>query len=157
MSLKFGGDEQQQRGNAMKTNTGRQIGQALKSQAEQQQRGNAMKTSTGRAIQSALKSQAIDTAKNIATDVLLGNNLKEGLNREVNNIRARAADGIQKLNTARNAYVAEDDSELESTKQNRKQKVKSVEEDPHEIEPTMQKRKQKQKVKRIQMGKEWFV
>ena len=90
-----------------------------------------MKSNTGRAIGSALKTQAIDTAKNLATDVLLGNNLKEGLNREAKNIRARAADGIQKLATAHNPYVAEDDSELER-KHNRKQKVKSAEEDPRD-------------------------
>ena len=133
MSLKFDGVEQQQLGNAMKTNTGRQIGQAL-------------------------KSQSIDTAKNIATDVLLGNNLKEGLNREVNNIRARAADGIQQLNAVHNPYVAEDDSELESTKQNHKQKVKSIEEDRSiRREPTKKKRKQKQKVKGKQSDKFVYV
>ena len=93
--------------------------------------------------------------KKLASNDLLGNNLKEGLNREVKNIRARAADGIQKLATAHNPYVAEDDSELEC-KHNRKQKVKSVEEDPSKIEPTMQKCKQKQKVKRRPRTKlEW--
>jgi len=152
MSLRFRGGDRFQRG--------RGIGGLLRFakglfRPVMQTIGKAVKSNTGRAIGSALKTQAIDTAKNLATDVLLGNNLKEGLNREAKNIRARAADGIQKLAAAHNPYVAEDDSELER-KHNLKEKVKSVEEDPREIEPTMRKRKQKQKVKRRPRTKlEW--
>ena len=61
--------------------------------------GNAIKSNTGRAIGKALKNQAIDTAKNLATDVLSGNPLNEGVKREVHNIKNRAALGIQQLNT----------------------------------------------------------
>ena len=155
MSLRFRGGDRFQRG--------RGIGGLLRLakglfKPVVQTIGKAMKSNTGRAIGSALKTQAIDTAKNLATDVLPGNNLKEGLNREAKNIRVRAADGIQKLNTTHNAYVAEDDSEIEPTKQKRKQKqkVKSIEEDPGEIEPTKQKHKRKQKVKRRPRTKlEW--
>ena len=60
--------------------------------------GNAIKSNTGRAIGKALKNQAIDTAKNLATDVLSGNPLNEGVKREVHNIKNRAALGIQQLN-----------------------------------------------------------
>jgi len=155
MSLRFRGGDRFQRG--------RGIGGLLRFakglfRPVMQTIGKAVKSNTGRAITSALKTQAIDTAKNLATDVLLGNNLKEGLNREVNNIRARAADGIQQLNAVHNPYVAEDDSELESTRQNHKQKVKSIEEDRSiRREPTKKKRKQKQKVKGKQSDKFVYV
>jgi len=153
MSLRFRGGDRFQRG--------RGIGGLLRFakglfQPVLQTIGKAVKSNTGRAITSALKTQAIDTAKNLATDALLGNNLKEGLNREATNIRARAADGIQKLAAAHNPYVAEDDSELESTRQNYKQKVKNIEEDRStRREPT--KKKRKQKVKGKQSDKFVFV
>ena len=56
-----------------------------------------MKSNTGKAIGNALKNQAIDTAKNLAADVLSGNPLKEGVKREVHNIKNRAALGIQQF------------------------------------------------------------
>ena len=37
--------------------------------------GRVVRSNTGQAIGNALKNQAIDTAKNLATDVLTGNNL----------------------------------------------------------------------------------
>ena len=49
--------------------------------------GKAMRSDTGQAIGNALKNQAINTAKNLATDVLTGNPLKEGVKREVHNIK----------------------------------------------------------------------
>ena len=48
--------------------------------------GRAMRSNTGKVLGNALKDQAIHTAKNLATDVLIGNPLKEGVKREVNNI-----------------------------------------------------------------------
>ena len=43
----------------------------------------AAKSSTGRAIGRALKDQAIGTGTNLLADVVAGNNLKEGIDREV--------------------------------------------------------------------------
>ena len=45
----------------------------------------------------ALKNQAIETATNLATDILSGNSLKEGVEREVNNIKGRAVLSLQHL------------------------------------------------------------
>ena len=47
------------------------------------------KSTTGKPIRRALKNQAIESATNLATDVLSGNSLKEGVEREVNNIKDR--------------------------------------------------------------------
>ena len=52
-----------------------------------------MKSTTGKAMGRALKNQAIETATNLATDILSGNSLKEGVEREVNNIKGRAVLG----------------------------------------------------------------
>ena len=51
--------------------------------------GKAAKSNTGKAIGRALKNQAIESAINLATDVLSGNSLKEGVESEVNNIKDR--------------------------------------------------------------------
>ena len=59
--------------------------------------GKAAKSNTGKVIGRALKNQAIETATNLATDVLSGNSLKEGVQREVNNLRGRAVLGLQHL------------------------------------------------------------
>ena len=63
--------------------------------------GRAVKSNTGRAIGNALKEQAINSGTNLVTDALMGNNIKEGLKREVNTFKENAADGIQQLNKAR--------------------------------------------------------
>ena len=114
MSLRFRGGDRFQRG--------RGIGGLLRLakglfKPVVQTIGKAMKSNTGRAIGKVLKEQAIDTAKNLTTDVLLGNNLKEGLNREVKNICVRAAEGIKKLNTVDNSHDGDDESESEPIKQ----------------------------------------
>ena len=51
--------------------------------------GKAAKSNTGKVIGRALKNQAIESATNLANDVLSGNSLKEGVEREVNNIKDR--------------------------------------------------------------------
>ena len=60
--------------------------------------GRAVKSNTGRAIGNALKEQAINSGTNLVADALMGNNLKDGLKREVNTFKESAADGIQQLN-----------------------------------------------------------
>ena len=66
-----------------------------------------MRSNTEQAIGNALKDQAINTAKNLATDVLTGNPLKEGVKREVHNIRNRAALGIQQLKKKRRKLIVQ--------------------------------------------------
>ena len=59
--------------------------------------GKAAKSTTGKAMGRALKNQAIETATNLATDILSGNSLKEGVEREVNNIKGRAVLSLKHL------------------------------------------------------------
>ena len=47
-----------------------------------------------RAGSGGVKEQAIERCSNLVTDVIMGNNIKEGLKREKNNIKATAAEGI---------------------------------------------------------------
>ena len=61
----------------------------------------AVKSNTGRAIGNALKEQAINSGTNLVTDALMGNDLKEGLKREANTFKERAAEGIQQLSQTR--------------------------------------------------------
>ena len=56
--------------------------------------GKVVKSNTGKAIGNVLKEQAIESGANLVTDVIMGNNIKEGLKREKNNIKATAAEGI---------------------------------------------------------------
>ena len=67
--------------------------------------GKAVKSNTGRAIGNALKEQAIETGTNLLTDVIVGNDLNQGLNREVNNIKVRTAEGIQQIKNSRKKPV----------------------------------------------------
>ena len=88
--------------------------------------GKAMRSNTGQAIGNALKDQAINTAKNLATDVLTGNPLKEGVKREVHNIRNRAALGIQQLNKKEEVNCPKRKSkEVETSKPKSKRKRKT--------------------------------
>ena len=76
--------------------------------------GRAVKSNTGRAIGKSLKEQGISSGTNLISDLVAGNNLKQGLDREVGNVRQRAALGIQQLkNTHRGDELYEDESELE--------------------------------------------
>ena len=89
--------------------------------------GRVMRSNTGQAIGNALKNQAIDTAKNLATDVLTGNNLKEGVKREVHNIKNRAALGIQQLNKKQEIKCPESkrkSKEVQNSKSRSKKKTK---------------------------------
>ena len=86
-----------------------------------------VRSNTGQAIGNALKNQAIDTAKNLATDVLTGNNLKEGVKREVHNIKNRAALGIQQLNKKQEIKCPESkrkSKEVQNSKSRSKKKTK---------------------------------
>ena len=59
--------------------------------------GKAVKSNTGKAIGRALKHQAISTGTNLLADIVAGNNLKEGIDRKVGNIRQNAALSLQPL------------------------------------------------------------
>ena len=63
----------------------------------------------------------------IATDVLTGNNLKEGVKREVHNIKNRAALGIQQLNKKQEIKCPESkrkSKEVQNSKSRSKKKTK---------------------------------
>ena len=94
MSIRFSGGERFQRG--------RGIGGLLRLakglfKPVIQTIGKAVKSTTGKAVGRALKKQAIETATNLATDILSGNSLKEGVEREVNNIKGRAVLSLKHL------------------------------------------------------------
>ena len=94
MSIRFSGGERFQRG--------RGIGGLLRLakglfKPVIQTIGKAAKSTTGKAMGRALKNQAIETATNLATDILSGNSLKEGVEREVNNIKGRAVLSLKHL------------------------------------------------------------
>ena len=95
MSIRLSGGERFQRGRGIRGLL--QLAKGLFKPAIESI-GRVVKSNTGKAIGNALKNQAIDTAKNLAADVLSGNPLKEGVKREVHNIKNRAALGIQQLN-----------------------------------------------------------
>ena len=63
--------------------------------------GKAVNSNTGRAIGKALKEQAIESGTNLVTDVLRGNSLSEGFNREVNTFKEKGAEGIEQLRRSR--------------------------------------------------------
>ena len=124
MSIRFSGGERFQRG--------RGIGGLLRLakglfKPAIESIGRVVRSNTGQAIGNALKNQAIDTAKNLATDVLSGNNLKEGVKREVHNIKNRAALGIQQLNKKQEIKCQESkiqSKEVQNSKSKSKRKTK---------------------------------
>lgn len=74
----------------------------------------AVKSKTGRAIGRALNEYAINTGKKLLADAVAGNDLKQGLDRKVGNLRQRGALAIQQLkSTHRSNEPYEDESELE--------------------------------------------
>ena len=89
--------------------------------------GRAVKSNTGKAIGRALKDQAISTGTNLLADVVAGNNLNEGINREVGNIRQNAALGIQQLANTHKHYESDYESEIETNNniKSRKKKKKN--------------------------------
>ena len=59
--------------------------------------GKAVKSNTGKAIGNAIKEQMIENGTNLAVDALRGNNLRDGINREVNAFKQLGAEGIEYL------------------------------------------------------------
>jgi len=57
----------------------------------------AAKSKTGKMIGNAIKEQAISSGANLLADALRGNDLKESLHNEGQNIRHRAADTIENV------------------------------------------------------------
>ena len=57
-------------------------------------------------------------------DIVAGNNLKEGIDREVGNIRQNAALSIQKLTNTNKHYESDDESEIETKQKKNKVKTK---------------------------------
>ena len=84
----------------------------------------AAKSSTGKAIGRALKDQAISPGTNLLADLAAGKHLKEGIDREVGNIRQYTALGIQKL--ANQHYESDGESEIETKKKKRRLKQKGI-------------------------------
>ena len=78
----------------------------------------AAKSTTGKAVGRALKNQAIETASNLATDILSGNSLKDGVEKEVNNIKGRAVLSLQ--------HLGEDKEDNYRDKKKKNKKVKKV-------------------------------
>ena len=54
-------------------------------------------SNTGKAIGKAVKNQLVESGANIASDVLMGNDVNESIQRELQNTRQNAAIGIQKI------------------------------------------------------------
>ena len=54
-------------------------------------------SNTGKAIGKAVKNQLIESGANIASDVLMGNDVNESIQRELQNTRQNAAIGIQQI------------------------------------------------------------
>ena len=99
MSIRFSGGERFQRG--------RGIGGLLRLakglfKPAMETIGRVVKSNTGKAVGRVLKKQAIETATNLAGDILSGNSFKEGVEREVNNIKGKAASHIQQLGNDNN-------------------------------------------------------
>ena len=99
MSIRFSGGERFQRG--------RGIGGLLRLakglfKPAMETIGRVVKSNTGKAVGRVLKKQAIETATNLAGDILSGNSFKEGVEREVNNIKGKAASHIQQLGNDKN-------------------------------------------------------
>ena len=122
MSIRFSGGERFQRG--------RGIGGLLRLakglfKPVIQTIGKAVKSNTGKAIGRALKDQAISTGTNLLADIVAGNNLNEGINREVGNIRQNAALGIQQLANTRKRYESDYESEIETNNNIKSRKKKN--------------------------------
>ena len=123
MSIRFSGGDRFQRG--------RGIGGLLRIaknlfQPVVRTIGKAIKSNTGKAIGNALKEQAIESGTNLMKDVILGNDLKEGVHREFNTFKERAADGVQQLKESRKKrnIIVNSDGEEELKKNQTKTKSK---------------------------------
>ena len=63
--------------------------------------GKAVISNTGKAIGNAIKEQVKESGTNLAVDALRGNNLRDGINREVNAFKQHGAKGIEHLQKGR--------------------------------------------------------
>ena len=98
MSIRFSGGDRFQRG--------RGIGGILRAAKSLFQPiigtiGRAVKSNTGKAIGNAIKEQVIESGVNLAADALRGNDLSVGLNREANSFKKRGAEGLEQLQQSR--------------------------------------------------------
>ena len=98
MSIRFSGGDRFQRG--------RGIGGILRAAKSLFQPiigtiGRAVKSNTGKAIGNAIKEQVIESGVNLAADALRGNDLSVELNREANSFKKRGAEGLEQLQQSR--------------------------------------------------------
>ena len=70
--------------------------------------GKAVKSNTGKAIGNAIKEQVIESGTNLAVNALRGNNLRDGINREVNTLKERGAEGIEHLRKGSDKFQVKD-------------------------------------------------
>ena len=98
MSIRFSGGDRFQRGRGIGG-----IPRLAKSlfKPENSKVGKVVKSNTGSAIGNAIKEQVIESGANLAVDALRGNNLRDGINREVNAFKQRGAKGIEHLQKGR--------------------------------------------------------
>ena len=123
MSIRFSGGERFQRG--------RGIGGLLRIAKNLFQPivrtiGRAVKSNTGRAIGNALKEQVIESGTNLAKDIILGNDLKEGVNREVNTFKERVAEGIEQVKDIRKNRNRNSEPEEEEARKPKRKQLKKV-------------------------------
>ena len=123
MSIRFSGGERFQRG--------RGIGGLLRIAKNLFQPivrtiGRAVKSNTGRAIGNALKEQVIESGTNLAKDIILGNDLKEGVKREVNTFKERAAEGIEQIKDIRKNRNRKIEPEEEEARKPKRKQIKKV-------------------------------
>ena len=123
MSIRFSGGERFQRG--------RGIGGLLRIAKNLFQPivrtiGRAVKSNTGRAIGNALKEQVIESGTNLAKDIILGNDLKEGVNREVNTFKERVAEGIEQVKDIRKNRNRNSEPEEEEARKPKRKQIKKI-------------------------------
>jgi hypothetical protein len=94
MSLRFRGGERLQRGRGIGGLL--RLAKGLFSPLAKTIKG-VVTSNTGKAIGKAVKNQLVESGANIASDVLMGNDVNESIQRELQNTRQNAAIGIQKI------------------------------------------------------------
>ena len=94
MSLRFRGGERLQRGRGIGGLL--RLAKGLFSPLAKTIKG-VVTSNTGKAIGKAVKNQLIESGANIASDVLMGNDVNESIQRELQNTRQNAAIGIQQI------------------------------------------------------------
>ena len=93
MSLRFRGGERLQRGRGIGGLL--RLAKGLFSPLAKTIKG-VVTSNTGKAIGKAVKNQLVESGASIAGDVMMGNDIRESMQREVKNARQNAAIGIQK-------------------------------------------------------------